>query len=89
MALHKEKENAQGNVASYHRISHIIRDRDNNLKVVVESYKDKASRDDNKDCMSSCVCAIDKESVDLEEALLSQLYEQLKLSAEFSGASDE
>jgi hypothetical protein len=89
MGLNKSIENSQGVESSYHRISQIIRDRDNNLKVVVDSYKDKDARDDSKDCMSQCVCEISKDDVDLDEALLPQLYNELKLTVKFSGASDE
>ena len=88
MALNKDVELDSGVTASYHRITNICHRLDGNMVVTIESYKDKDARDALKRILSSQIILISKDNIDLTNALLSQLYDQLKSTPQFSGALD-
>ena len=86
MALNKNLLMADGNTASYHRISNLSIDISHNVSALVESYKDQPSRQSPKAPMKQSPQSLGQ--LDLSQPLLAQAYAALKASGPLSGASD-
>lgn len=88
MALQLNLDTKSGVTATYHRISVIARQLNDDMAVSIDSYLSKDAREAGKDLLLTTRTLIPASSIDLTKPLLDQLYAALKQTTTFTGATD-
>jgi hypothetical protein len=89
MALQLSEEQADGQTGEYWRITQIIWQPSEVVTVSVELYKDSTARSGGKAAMARRSYQLSCSVADLEvNYVIEHCYDQLKLLADFSGATD-
>ena len=86
MALQKEYETSSGITANYHKIGKINYEKESGAYFEVEIYLNESARRDNKKPLETRTFY--SENINVDEPLVTQLYNYLKTLPEYEGAQD-